>query len=48
MGGIDGDYGCTVYIYIYIYIYIWVYITCNMMGVYKVNMGVCKVYIRCT
>ena len=46
MGGIDGDYGCTVYIYIYIYI--WVYITCNMMGVYKVNMGVCKVYIRCT
>ena len=26
MGGIDGDYGCTVYIYI------WVYITCNMMG----------------
>ena len=42
MGGIDGDYGCTVYIYI------WVYITCNMMGVYKVNMSVCKVYIRCT
>ena len=35
MGGIDGDYGCTVYIYIYI----WVYITCNMMGVYKVNFG---------
>ena len=22
-----------------IYIYIWVYITCNMMGVYKVNFG---------
>ena len=42
MGGLEGDYGCTVYRYI------WVYITCNMMGVYKVNIGVCKVYIRCT